>query len=57
MHLGSFDAPDQFTPTYENWAIRREGWLPAFGVAKSYDREGTGRAHPGWQMVASERPE
>jgi hypothetical protein len=30
VHLGSLDAPDQFTPTYECWTIRREAWLPPF---------------------------
>ena len=43
--LGSLDAPDQFVPTYENWTIRREAWLPPFPLARHYarDREGTGR--------------
>ncbi|HGY9625816.1 GFA family protein [Pseudomonas juntendi] len=45
LHLGALDAPDQFTPTYESWTVRREGWLPAFPLARHYagDREGTGR--------------
>ncbi|AWV06186.1 glutathione-dependent formaldehyde-activating, GFA [Lysobacter maris] len=45
VHLGSLDAPDQFTPTYELWTIRREAWLPEFPLAKRYarDREGAGR--------------
>ena len=45
VNLGSLDAPDRFTPTYENWVVRREAWLPPFAVAKRYprDREGTGR--------------
>ncbi len=30
LHLGAFDAPDQFKPTYELWTIRRESWLPHF---------------------------
>ncbi len=30
LHLGALDAPDQFAPTYELWAERRESWLPAF---------------------------
>jgi hypothetical protein len=44
--LGSLDAPDQFVPTYENWTIRREAWLPPFPLAHHYvrDREGTGRS-------------
>jgi len=45
VHLGALDAPDQFRPTYENWTIRRESWLPPFPLAHSYarDREGAGR--------------
>ncbi|MDB5661254.1 MAG: hypothetical protein JWS10_3869 [Cypionkella sp.] len=30
VSVGSLDAPDQFTPTYELWTIRRESWLPKF---------------------------
>ena len=45
VHLGSLDAPDQLMPTYENWIVRRESWLPSFPVGRRYDRdrEGTGR--------------
>ena len=45
MHLGALDAPDRFVPTYENWIVRRESWLPSFPLAHHYerDREGTGR--------------
>ena len=32
LHLGTLDAPDQFTPTYELWTVRREQWLPKFGM-------------------------
>ncbi|MCR5874758.1 GFA family protein [Phenylobacterium sp. J426] len=39
VHLGALDAPDQLTPTYENWTIRREGWLPPFPLARSYARD------------------
>ncbi|PQA87508.1 GFA family protein [Hyphococcus luteus] len=39
LHLGSFDAPDRFKPTYELWTIRRESWLPASPLAKRYDRD------------------
>ena len=41
VHLGSLDAPDQFMPTYENWTVRREAWLPPFPLARHYahDRE------------------
>lgn len=43
--LGVLDAPDQFTPSYELWTIRREAWLPPFPLKHHYarDREGTGR--------------
>lgn len=37
--LGSLDAPDRFTPTYECWTIRRESWLPPFSLARSYERD------------------
>jgi hypothetical protein len=45
VSLGALDAPDQFTPTYELWTIRRESWLPPFPLAHRYerDREGSGR--------------
>ncbi|MBY0612968.1 MAG: GFA family protein [Beijerinckiaceae bacterium] len=45
INLGSLDAPDQFRPTYENWVVRRESFLPAFPLAHHYahDREGKGR--------------
>jgi len=46
VHLGTCDEPDQFTPTYQCWTVRRETWLPPFPLARSYerDREGTGRS-------------
>lgn len=45
VSLGALDAPDQFTPTYESWTIRRESWLPAFPLGRRYarDRETEGR--------------
>ena len=45
VHLGSLDAPDQLTPTYESWTIRRESWLPPFPQMKQYKRgrDGTNR--------------
>jgi len=45
ISLGALDAIDQFRPTYELWAIRRESWLPPFPLAHHYerDRKGTGR--------------
>ncbi|MBL8583883.1 MAG: GFA family protein [Rhizobiaceae bacterium] len=38
VNLGSLDAPDQLTPTYELWTIRREAWLPPFPVRRRYDQ-------------------
>lgn len=39
LNLGSFDAPDQLTPSYECWTVRRESWLPAFPVTRRYDHD------------------
>ncbi len=36
VHLGALDAPNQLLPTYENWIVRRESWLPPFPLAKHY---------------------
>lgn len=46
LHLGALDDPDQLVPTYENWVIRRESWLPDFPGMKCYERnrEGSGRS-------------
>ncbi len=46
IHLGSLDAIDQLVPTYENWTIRREHWLPPFALKRHYpkDREQSGHA-------------
>ncbi|WP_050522146.1 GFA family protein [Pseudorhodobacter wandonensis] len=40
VHLGAFDAPNQFVPSYELWTQRREAWLPEFPVSErhQYDR-------------------
>ena len=48
VNLGSLDAIDQLQPTYELWTIRRESWLPAFPLAKRYerDRDPTSRYEP-----------
>lgn len=45
VHLGSLDAPNQLTPTYECWTARRESWLPPFPLARHYehDQDGTSR--------------
>ena len=39
VNLGSLDAPDQLTPTYELWTIRRESWLPPFPLKHRYERD------------------
>lgn len=39
VHLGAFDSPDQFRPTYECWTVRREGWLPEFTVDHRFERD------------------
>lgn len=45
LNLGALDVTTQFTPTYELWTLRREGWLPSFPVATRYEknRETEGR--------------
>jgi hypothetical protein len=37
VNLGSLDAPDQFTPTYESWTARRESSLPPFPTLRHYE--------------------
>ena len=46
VHLGALDAPDQLMPTYENWTVRREYWLPPFPLERHYagNRESGGRS-------------
>ncbi|WP_431101589.1 GFA family protein [Roseateles noduli] len=39
VHLGALDAPDQLTPTYELWTVRREAWLPPFPFIRHYERD------------------
>lgn len=39
VNLGCFDEIDCFVPTYENWIVRRETWLPPFPLARSYERD------------------
>ncbi len=48
LNLGSMDAPDQFTPTYELWSIRKESWLPTLPECRRYERNrlGAGRSEP-----------
>ena len=46
VNLGSLDAPDLLTPTYESWTVRRESWLPPFPLKRRYarNRESGGRS-------------
>lgn len=39
VQLGCLDATNQLAPTYENWTIRRESWLPAFPLKRHYERD------------------
>lgn len=39
VSVGSLDAIDHLAPTYENWAVRRESWLPPFPLSKCCDRD------------------
>ncbi|MDQ2094176.1 GFA family protein [Rhodalgimonas zhirmunskyi] len=39
VHLGTLDTPNQFTPDYELWTIRRESWLAPFPCSTSYKRD------------------
>ena len=39
VNLGALDQPDQLTPTYELWTVRREAWLPPFSLAHQYARD------------------
>ncbi|WFE90411.1 GFA family protein [Roseibium porphyridii] len=43
INLGALDAPDQLTPTYELWTIRRESWLPEFSIKTIYERDRTSK--------------
>jgi hypothetical protein len=49
VHLGVLDAPDQLMPSYENWTVRRESWLPPFPLVRHYEhnRAATGRFEEG----------
>ena len=39
LHLGSFDEPNQFKPTYECWTTRRESWLTPIIGAEQFERD------------------
>jgi hypothetical protein len=37
--LGSLDAPNPLTPTYELWTVRRESWLTPLSLARQFDHD------------------
>ncbi|MCF8480247.1 MAG: GFA family protein [Rhodospirillum sp.] len=39
VNLGTLDAPDHLTPTYESWTVRRESWLPPFPLTRHHDQD------------------
>lgn len=39
VYLGALDEPNQFTPSYELWTIRREAFLPEFTGLKRFARD------------------
>jgi hypothetical protein len=39
VNLGCLDSPDQLTPSYESWTVRRESWLPPFPLGRHYERD------------------
>jgi len=39
LHLGAFDQPNVFVPSYEIWVDRRESWLPPFPGLTRYPRD------------------
>jgi len=41
IYLGSLDTPNQLTPIYESWTIRREAWLQPIPGAEQYERDRT----------------
>ncbi len=41
IHLGSFDTPDAFVPTYECWTIRRERILAPLPGAAQFEHDRT----------------
>lgn len=43
VHLGTFDEPSQFVPSYEGWVVRREGWLPEFPGLTCFQHGRTGQ--------------
>ena len=38
-YLGALDAPERFSPSYECWTERREGWLPPFDGTHRFARD------------------
>jgi len=47
INLGALDEPNLFKPTYELWTVRRESWLPDFGLKRySRNRQTRNRCEP-----------
>lgn len=46
LHLGAFDEPNLFRPSYELWTTRREAWLPPFPGLQSYPQDRPGDHSP-----------
>lgn len=38
LFAGVLDEPNQLTPTYELWTVRREAWLPPLPHTRQYER-------------------
>lgn len=57
VHLGALDTPDQLTPTYECWVVRREAWLPSFPLATRYERDRDAGSRFEETAAGSNRPE
>lgn len=39
VHLGAFDEPDQFVPSYELWTCRKEAWFPTVPGIASFEHD------------------
>lgn len=57
VHLGILDQPNQLSPTYELWCIRRESWLPDFSTTTLYpqDRQSDDRREDGGEGETESR--
>ena len=39
VHLGTLDAANRYSPTYELWTSRREAWLPPFTQLRHFEHD------------------